>query len=100
MNRRDFVVRSAYSLGAAWLGTQPIAAALGQTSKTKLSASDTVMLGKTGIKTSRLAMGTGTFGFGHTSRQTALGVKGLSELLLNGHDRGLRFFDTADAYGS
>ena len=101
MNRRDFVVRSAYSLGAAWLGSQSIvAAALGQTLKPKLSASDIVTLGKTGIKTSRLAMGTGTFGFGHTSRQSALGVNGLSALLRNGYDNGLRFFDTADAYGS
>ena len=27
-------------------------------------------------------------------------MKGLSDLLLNGHDNGLRFFDAADAYGS
>ena len=45
-------------------------------------------------------MGTGTVGSGHHSHQTALGVKGLSELLLNGYDYGLRFFDTADSYGS
>ena len=45
-------------------------------------------------------MGTGTIGFAHHSNQTALGVKGLSELLLNGYDQGLRFFDAADAYGS
>ena len=45
-------------------------------------------------------MGTGTIGFGHHSNQTALGVSGLSALLLNGYDHGLRFFDSADAYGS
>jgi diketogulonate reductase-like aldo/keto reductase len=45
-------------------------------------------------------MGTGTVGVGHHSHQTALGVKGLADLLLNGYDHGLRFFDTADAYGS
>jgi aryl-alcohol dehydrogenase-like predicted oxidoreductase len=66
----------------------------------KVSAADTVTLGKTGIKTSRLAMGTGTVGSGHHSHQTALGVKGLSELLLNGYEHGLRFFDAADSYGS
>jgi aryl-alcohol dehydrogenase-like predicted oxidoreductase len=66
----------------------------------KFSASDTVTIGKTGIKTSRLAMGTGTVGSGHHSHQTALGVAGLSELLLNGYDHGLRFFDAADSYGS
>jgi aryl-alcohol dehydrogenase-like predicted oxidoreductase len=66
----------------------------------KFSAADTVTLGKTGIRTSRLAMGTGTIGFGHHSRQTALGIKSLSELLLNGYDHGLRFLDSADSYGS
>jgi aryl-alcohol dehydrogenase-like predicted oxidoreductase len=66
----------------------------------KVAASDTVVLGKTGIRTSRLALGTGTIGYGHHSHQTALGVKGLSDLLLNGYDHGLRFFDSADAYGS
>jgi len=66
----------------------------------KFTASDGVTLGNTGIQTSRLAMGTGTVGSGHHSHQTALGVKGLSELLLNGYDQGLRFFDTADSYGS
>jgi aryl-alcohol dehydrogenase-like predicted oxidoreductase len=76
-----------------------VAQVLGTPART-FDATDTVTLGKTGIKTSRLAMGTGTFGFGHTSRQSSLGMKGLYELLLNGYDRGLRFFDTADAYGS
>jgi predicted aldo/keto reductase-like oxidoreductase len=67
----------------------------------KYRASDTITLGSTGIKTSRLAMGTGTVGVGHHSRQSALGVQGLSALLLNGYDNnGLRFFDAADAYGS
>ena len=45
-------------------------------------------------------MGTGTVGSEHHSHQTALGVKGLSDLLLNGYDHGLRFFDAADSYGS
>jgi aryl-alcohol dehydrogenase-like predicted oxidoreductase len=66
----------------------------------KFSASDTVEIGKTGIRTSRLAMGTGTFGFAGRSNQTALGSKELVNLLLNGYDNGLRFFDTSDSYGS
>src|SRR5262249_20238655 len=61
---------------------------------------DIVTIGNTGIRTSRLAMGTGTVGTGHHSHQTALGIKGLSDLLLNGWDHGLRFFDAADSYGS
>jgi 1-deoxyxylulose-5-phosphate synthase len=102
MRRRDFIVRTLGGLGAAWVGScrlaawAPSAPALA----TKYKASDTVVLGRTGIKTSRLAMGTGTIGFGHHSNQTELGVKGLSQLLLNGYDQGLRFFDAADAYGS
>ncbi len=101
MHRREFLIRSASGLGAAWLTPKGLLASLAnQTPLAKFTASDTVTLGRTGIKTSRLAMGTGTVGSGHHSNQTALGVKGLSELLLNGYDHGLRFFDAADSYGS
>lgn len=100
MNRRDFLVRSSSVLGAAWLSSKTLSALATTTLPQKFSASDTVIIGKTGIKTSRLAMGTGTVGSGHHSHQTALGIKGLSELLLNGYDHGLRFFDSADSYGS
>src|SRR6202162_3600824 len=101
MRRREFLVRSATAAGAAWLSFKSILNALAeQTLSAKFSASDTVTLGSTGIKTSRLAMGTGTVGSGGHSHKTALGVKGLSHLLLNGYDHGLRFFDSADSYGS
>ncbi len=101
MRRREFLVRSASGLGAVWLSSKSILDALAeQTLPAKFSASDTVTLGSTGIRTSRLAMGTGTVGSEHHSHQTALGVKGLSDLLLNGYDHGLRFFDAADSYGS
>jgi 1-deoxyxylulose-5-phosphate synthase len=101
MHRREFLVRSATGLGAAWLTSRTVLDALaGSTLPKKFTAVDTVTLGSTGIKTSRLAMGTGTVGSGHHSHQTALGVKGLSDLLLNGYDHGLRFFDAADSYGS
>jgi aryl-alcohol dehydrogenase-like predicted oxidoreductase len=101
MRRREFLVRTATAAGAAWLSSKSIFSALAeQTLDKKFSASDTVTLGSTGIKTSRLAMGTGTVGSGHHSHQTALGIQGLSNLLLNGYDHGLRFFDSADSYGS
>jgi 1-deoxyxylulose-5-phosphate synthase len=101
MHRREFLIRSASGLGAAWLTPRGLLSALAtQPLSSKFSAADTVTLGSTGIKTSRLAMGTGTVGSGHHSNQTALGIKGLSDLLLNGYDRGLRFFDAADSYGS
>jgi 1-deoxyxylulose-5-phosphate synthase len=125
MKRREFLRRSAYGAGGTLLGGAALAAGAHEMSwrgfgasgafgsefearmaalpklDRKMEASDTVTLGKTGIKTSRLAMGTGTNGIGHRSRQTdQLGVAGLSALLQNGYDNGLRFFDLADAYGS
>jgi aryl-alcohol dehydrogenase-like predicted oxidoreductase len=101
MRRREFLIRSATAAGVAWLSSKAIFQGLAeQTLPQKFTAYDTVTLGSTGIKTSRLAMGTGTVGSGHHSHQTDLGVKGLSNLLLNGYDHGLRFFDAADSYGS
>jgi aryl-alcohol dehydrogenase-like predicted oxidoreductase len=101
MKRREFLRRTACA-GAVWLHSAafPRRTFALPTLPRKFSASDTVTLGKTGIQTSRLAMGTGTVGSGHHSHQTALGIKGLSDLLLNGYDHGLRFFDSADSYGS
>lgn len=102
MRRRDFIRRTACGMGAAWLGSRATtshAKSLPALPR-RFSAADTVTIGKTGIQTSLLAMGTGTVGSGHHSHQTALGVKGLSDLLLNGYDHGLRFFDAADSYGS
>lgn len=67
----------------------------------KLYANDIVTLGDTGIKVSRLAMGTGTHGVGGSSNQTRkLGVKGLGELLHMAYDNGVTFWDSADQYGT
>ena len=92
MNRRKFISNAAAGIGAACLA--PLLDAAPQ----RVEATDTVVLGKTGIRTSRLAMGTGTIGFGGSSNQTRTG--GLTRLLRTGYDRGLTFFDTADGYGS
>jgi len=101
MKRRQFISTAAYGVGAAWLSSNLSRHAWAAPELTKkFAAHDTVTLGSTGIQTSLLAMGTGTAGVGHHSHQTDLGVKGLSEMLLNGYDHGLRFFDSADAYGS
>ncbi|HEY1421926.1 MAG TPA: aldo/keto reductase [Candidatus Acidoferrum sp.] len=102
MLRRDFLHSTSRAAAGALLSSSLIAKRLAAvpTLPRKFSASETVTLGHTGIQTSRLAMGTGTVGSGHHSHQTALGIDGLSRLLLNGYDNGLRFFDTADSYGS
>lgn len=93
MNRRDFIASAVLGLGAVCAPS--LVAARGP-----FSAADTVVIGNTGIHTSRLACGTGTVGFGGHSHQTRLGVDGLADLLVHGYDHGLRFFDTAGAYGS
>ncbi len=101
MHRREFLIRTVSAAGGVFLARKSVLDALAdQALPKKFAASDTVTLGNTGIKTSRLAMGTGTVGVDHHSHQTSLGVKGLSDLLLNGYDHGLRFFDAADSYGS
>jgi len=100
MNRREFLAGAAAGLSAACLKPAAFGAdALDTPALTqKFKATDTVVLGKTGIRTSRLAMGTGTIGSGGSSNQTR--TNALSRLLLNGYDNGLLFFDTADSYGS
>ena len=109
MRRREFLRRTAGTIGAAWMGQRFGRAAmlegvpglrldpLGK----KFTAEDEVVLGKTGIRTSRLAMGTRTIGGGKQSNQTRLGNDPFVRLLADGyHDNGLRFFDAADSYGS
>jgi aryl-alcohol dehydrogenase-like predicted oxidoreductase len=96
MRRRDFLRTSSQALFATWLSSKTFATPLPR----RFSAHDTVTLGNTGIQTSRLAMGTGTVGYGGHSNQTNLGIDGLSRLLLNGYNNGLRFFDSANGYGS
>ena len=104
MRRREFLTQSARGIGGAILATSAVARAAllePEPLATKFKASDEVVLGRTGIRTSRLAMGTGTIGYGGRSNQTQLGTAPLTRLLLDGyHDNGLRFFDSADSYGS
>ncbi len=99
MNRREFLKQTAVGAGVTWLGARALATPAPPVTG-RFAANDMVTLGSTGIRTSRLAMGTGTVGYAHHSRQTALGIDGLADLLMNGYDHGLRFFDLADAYGS
>src|SRR5258708_25762911 len=104
MLSRDFLSRSRRPRGAAFLTKSAVArvALIGPDPlPQKFNAQDEVVLGHTGIRTSRLAMGTGTVGFGGGSNQTRLGTSPFTNLLLNGfHENGLRFFDSADSYGS
>jgi aryl-alcohol dehydrogenase-like predicted oxidoreductase len=61
----------------------------------KRSATDWVTLGNSGVKVTRLALGTGTHG-GRIQRE--LGQEQFTRLVRHAYDRGIRFFETADAY--
>lgn len=61
---------------------------------------DHINFGNTGLRVSRLAIGTGTHGWAGRSDQTALGLDGLANLLRRAYDAGVNFWDTADQYGS
>ena len=63
-------------------------------------AADRVTLGRTGIVTSRLALGSGTNGWGGSSDQTRLGTRAFVQILRHGFDQGLDFWETADQYGA
>src|SRR5690348_11460866 len=62
----------------------------------KRLATDWVTLGDSGIKVTRLALGTGTFS-GRTQRE--LGQEQFTRLVRYAYDRGIRFFETAESYG-
>ncbi len=61
---------------------------------------DKVGLGESGMKVPRLAFGTGSFGYVHTSNQHKLGENKFVELAQHAYDRGVRFLETADMYGT
>ena len=59
------------------------------------TATDLLTLGRSGVKVTRLACGTGSFS-GEVQR--ALGQDGFTRLVRYAYDRGIRFFETAEAY--
>lgn len=65
-----------------------------------LQPTSQVPLGKSGLKVSMVGLGTGSIGWRHRSNQTQLGQDGFTKLMRHAFDRGINFFDLADAYGS
>lgn len=101
LDRRHFLGSSIAGAGA--LAANPVLADPQEkpdTANRSRSVTDRVELGKTGIKVSRLAMGTGMRGSNRESDHTRLGQKKFIELMRRGFDNGLNFFDMADLYGS
>ena len=102
MKRREFFKFTALTAGALTVSPYTkIFSAKDIFLKEKKYANDIVTLGKTGIKVSRLAMGTGTNGFAYRSDQKdELGVNGLADLLVAAYEQGINFWDSADQYGT
>jgi predicted aldo/keto reductase-like oxidoreductase len=67
---------------------------------TPLGTVDKVKLGKNGLRVSRIAMGTGTVGYNKASNQTRLGMEKFVNLAHHAYEKGIRFYDMADGYGS
>ena len=87
--RRDFLKTGLAAGAFAASATLPLRAV-------RQSATDWVTLGKSGVKVTRLAFGTGSFS-GRVQRD--LGQEGFTRLVRYAYDQGIRFFETAESYG-
>jgi len=88
-SRRNFLKTGLAAGVLAGTGGLPLRAARG-------TASDWVTLGKSGVKVTRLAFGTGSMS-GQVQRE--LGQDEFTKLVRHAYDRGIRFFETAESYG-
>jgi predicted aldo/keto reductase-like oxidoreductase len=88
-SRRDFVKAGLAAGALASVGSLPLAAE-------RETATDAVTLGKADVKVTRLAFGTGTMS-GQVQRD--LGQTEFTKLVRYAHERGIRFFETAESYG-
>jgi len=88
-SRREFLRTGLASAALAGAAHSPLLAATG-------SATDWVRLGRSDVKVTRLAFGTGSFS-GRVQRE--LGQEQFTSLVRYAYDHGIRFFETAESYG-
>ncbi len=94
LNRREFIRTSAALAGTALLS--PLAFSTSDPTA-KRTAVDQVPLGRTGIRLSRLGMGTGVDG---GKVQVALGKENFVRVIRHAYDQGITSFDTSDNYAT
>jgi 1-deoxyxylulose-5-phosphate synthase len=94
INRRMFIKQAA--VGSAALALSQLTAG----EKPSLSFLGPAPLGKSGLRVTRLAMGTGTNGWLSSSDQVRLGKERFLTLARHAYEQGVRFFEGADIYGS
>jgi aryl-alcohol dehydrogenase-like predicted oxidoreductase len=87
--RRDFLKTGLAAGAFAVAGSLPLGAH-------PQTATDWITLGKSGVRVTRLAFGTGSFS-GQVQRE--LGQDGFTRLVRYAYDHGIRFFETAETYG-
>ena len=87
--RREFLQTGLAAGTLAVSGALPLSAQRG-------SATDMVTLGRSGVKVTRLAFGTGTIS-GQVQRE--LGQDAFTRLVRHAYDSGIRFFETSESYG-
>jgi len=97
-SRRNFL--QATLAGTAFVTIAPAILSEPQPSAIGGKAVETVSLGKTGIKASRLAFGTGFNGYNRSSELTRRGKEQFEAVARKVLDEGITFFDMADLYGS
>jgi predicted aldo/keto reductase-like oxidoreductase len=98
ISRRDFLGQSAIAVGA--VAAASLGAEAKETSRRPKNSTDQVVLGKTGVKTSLIGLGTGSTGVKHSSNQVKLGQEKFTRLVRHAYDKGITYFDAADQYGS
>src|SRR5689334_1483262 len=96
LSRRQFLHTTAAITGAAVLAPGLSFAEATQQS-TQRTAVDQVTLGKTGVKLSRLGIGTGSAN-GHV--QTEMGKANFIKLIRYAHDKGITYIDSAKNYAT
>ncbi len=97
ITRRQFVTTISAGAGTVLLGKVALAAPY----KPEFVPADPfqiITLGKTGIQTTLLGMGTGFSGYNRSSNITRAGVA--EPLIRQAYLKGIRFFDCADSYGT
>jgi aryl-alcohol dehydrogenase-like predicted oxidoreductase len=97
LTRRQFVTTVAAGTGTILLGGFSNNLSFGSL-KRSADPFQQITLGKTGIKTTLLGMGTGFNGWNRTSAITRAG--NAESVIRYAYDKGIRFFDCADTYGT
>lgn len=97
LTRRQFMATMAAGTGSVLLGNAAAAIPAGKKAKFH-DPFRTITLGKTGIKTTLLGMGTGYSGYNRSSNITRAGVA--ESLIRTAYEKGIRYFDCADSYGT